>query len=394
MAGTGDFAISVHHLRVSYVTSRIYDKIHLDIRAPAAFVSRLCDLKPVGGLEVELPFRVPVETRDPAWQFWAQISERKKHLRPPADFPNLDSRRREAENLRKHMVPLRHKAKLDIATTPPPKVVKPKLEAFLYPFGWVTLATASLKWAEPVSLSDAADALGALETHEAVVATVGGSQNHTTLATAADTAADELQRHLVIDSDDEGWSLDTPFRLVTVIEGTPNGIPTMPQAGESLHLALNQLACGENPPLSPHDALVPRYRKDIKRFSWNPADLVYMLGCGAAIVLPNTITKHPRGAEESAADRHRRLALHIAFLAAATGLVASRPESDGPDDLRDWAKNAGRTLGRHFGPTPADARFWGLETRSYVTKTEAERTVGELLGEPLFTIHEAPASYP
>ncbi|MFJ4980814.1 hypothetical protein ACIP6X_36835 [Streptomyces coeruleorubidus] len=394
MAGAGDFAVAVQHLRVSYVTSRVYDKILLEIREPGAFVSRLCDLAPVGGLDISLPFRVPVEARDPAWQFWAEVAERRKTLRPPADFPDGDSRR-EAENLRRHMVPLRHEPGFDVITNVSnPEVVKPKLEAFLYPFGWVTLATASLKWAEPVSLTDAAEALAAIETQETVAVKVGDLRIPSTLAASVDVAADELQKHLVIDSKDAGWALDSPYRLVTVIEGLPDGNPTMPSPGGSLHLALNELACGEDPPLPPGDALVPRFRKDIKKFDWNPTDLVYMLACGAAVVLPKAITKHPRGGAESAAERHRRFALHLVFLSAALGLIQSRPESGGPDDLQDWAKKAGDTLGRHFGPTPADARFWGLESRSYVRRTYAEHTVSILLGKALSTIHAAPETYP
>ncbi|WP_157852764.1 hypothetical protein RFN58_19960 [Streptomyces iakyrus] len=387
-------AVSVRHLRVSYVTARIHDKVDLELRRPAAFVSRLCDLQPISGLQVGLPFRVPVEKRDPAWQFWSHVAEKPK-LRPPADFHDTATSRAQAEQLRKHLVPLRHEAGLEINVGDDvPEIVKSGLEVFLHPFGWTPLATVSLKWPQPIPVMDAIQALNALESHESAIVSLGGARRRVSLAAAVDVAADLLSDRLVTDEDDTGWSMDTAYRLATVIEGSPNSNPAMPEAGEALHLALNSLACGEEPPLPPQEALLPQYRKDSNRFAWSPTNLVFMLGCGTSVVLPEALSKHPHGLAESAAERHRRLALHLSYLAAATGLIRSIPATGGADDLRDWARHASFSLGRHFAPKPADTRFWGLETRAFLDKTDAQGDVQRLRKKPLNPLHGLPSEYP
>ncbi|OKJ10564.1 hypothetical protein AMK21_30230 [Streptomyces sp. CB00316] len=364
-----EIQILVNRLRVSYLHTHIHEEVPPDIQLPGAFVSRLCDLQPIRSLDVTLPFEIPVDRNKVEWQFWSKVSER-RDLRPLS--PHSASDRDEAERLRKAMVPLRHRAGLKVSS-----FERPLLEAFLHPFGWVLLATADLTWQQGIPLDDAVEALDELQRTPASVL-LGNAEYPATLDTAAKVAAQEVSREL---AGDPAWTGGS-HRLATVIDGSVDSTPaTMPSAGGAVHRALHHLSSGQSVLTNPEVAFVARWNEDTSAFSWIPTDLVYMLGRGTSIVLPQAIEERPRVPGIDTAGRHRRMALLVSYLAAALGLIQSRPQPSQGGYRDVWAEKAGDRLARLFGPTPAGLDYWGLEARSFLQKTDAVHYVEEIRRE-------------
>ncbi|MFI6447850.1 hypothetical protein [Kitasatospora sp. NPDC050543] len=369
--------VGVSRLRVSYVDTRIHEKVR-DIGLPGAFVSRLHHPEPVRDLPVTLPFEMPGRREDREddveWRFWSAVTGDGR-LRPPASRP-------EADKLFQSRVPLRHQAVLTSALD------TPRLEAFLHPFGWVLLATADVIWQRPVSLEEAAIALDSLQEDPAEV-TLGGAQHPATLATATAKAAEALSQRL---ADDDPWARLPAYRLVSVIDGKIDVAPTnlMPQRNSVVHQTLHQLSCGGPVLTKPQDCFVARYDSS-GYFNWDTSDLVYMLDRGAAVVLQQAVAWRPSAKAESTSGRHRRLALLLTYLSANAGLVRSKSR-DGV--LRDWAKDCASRLARLYGPEEAAADYWGLEARSYMCRTGAIDAIESTRGASLHEKHQSPRRYP
>ncbi|WP_331729231.1 hypothetical protein OG592_43525 (plasmid) [Streptomyces avidinii] len=370
-----EIEIKVSRLRVTYLATRIHERVTQDIALPGAFRRRLQTLEPVEGLQVTLPFEVPVDPGDVAWKFWAAAMEKDSRVRPP--FSDSDT-----QWLFRHRMPLRHQATL---TAP---FESPRLEALLHPFGWIVLATADLTWQEPVPLEEAAEALDERAAQGAEV-TVGSSRHQATFATAAGRAADALSAHLAGDTS----STLPGHRLVTVIDGSVNVEPTdMPPSQGAVQCALDKLSCGHGGPSQPALAFVARWDY-MGNFTWNPEDLVYMLQGGTSVVLPKAVTSRPSPSapEEDTAGRHRRFALMLAYLSANAGLIRARPHNQ---VLQDLAKEDANRLARLYGPWRADADYWGLEPQSYLHKTDAISDIESLLGVALEARRKPPSTYP
>ncbi|MFI1700296.1 hypothetical protein ACH419_30540 [Streptomyces bobili] len=367
-----------------------------DVGLPGAFVSRLCDLQPVKDLIIELPFPVPVDHRDPEWLFWKMITER-NNLRPPASLGSAGEARQEADRLFKHMMPLRHRPEVTASSFD-----TPTLEAFLHPFGWVLLATADLVWNPAVPLREAVQSLTERQADTARI-TLPSSDGHSiittqdaTVATAAEATADVLSERL---AHDPSWLVEG-HRLVTVIDGDVNPplppFAPMPRAGSPIHQAMHQMSSDATymPPLK--DAFVARWDNN-GSFAWIPTDLVYMLGLGTSVVLPQAVAKRPDARADSTSGRHRQLALLLTYLSATVELIKSRTPG-GPDHFEFWAEKAANHLTRLFSPTPVGRDYWGLESRAYLKKTGTIALINAIRssrGEsPLTPRYEPPNTYP
>ncbi|MFE1391104.1 hypothetical protein ACFW5M_33830 [Streptomyces albogriseolus] len=389
--------IKVNRLQVSYIATRIHHDVCRELKEPGSFVTRLCKPQPVRGLEVTLPFEVPVNQReDVAWQLWSKVA-RRPDLRPPSELGDISKQRDEGDRLRKRLVPLRHRMRLSApGSATPPFLERQSAEAFLHPFGWVVLSTVDVAWpkAESVSLEEAVNQLAEWENQPAWVA-IGNTQHKTTLANAQEDAADILARKLA----DKGtpWSPDCGHRVATVIDAPdPIEFPAdMPPPGGPLHQALHKLSWGKGTALKPGEAFVAHYSDG--EFRWIPSDLVYMCGVGTAIFLPEAIANYSHTKkralalqEETTSTRHRRMTLLITYLSAAAGLVQSAPDRESHGDVADWASRAAGYLSDLFAPKPAAAHFWGLETRRFLERTGGKWDVEDLLYGTLTVRRESP----
>jgi hypothetical protein len=99
----------------------------------------------------------------------------------------------------------------------------------------------------------------------------------------------------------------------------------------------------------------------------------------------------------STSERHRRNVLLVAYISALTGLIRAA-DMNRPSYFREWARTAGNTLGRLFGPG-SDYKDWGLLPRAFLTRTGMAEDVARKLGTPLvanpnFPVTDYPAVTP
>ncbi|MGX1266872.1 hypothetical protein [Streptomyces phaeoluteigriseus] len=388
-------AVLVRRLRVSFLSVRVHDKVKDSLGLPGAFMRCLRELQPIEGLYLELPFPTPVDQDDVEWLFWSKITER-KGLRPPAALGQANQEdRKEARRLWRAAMPLRYQAEI-VA----PSFQTPRLEAFLHPFGWVTISTADLAWDPPVALGDAVVALNNQQGSSAdVIMRLGdGSSSDlaktATVATASDVLTNLLSDRLATDqtSPMEG------HRLVTIIDGRIDGLRSMPGQSGPLFKALHRMTVTNGQTPHPKDAFVARW-DFTGRFGWIPTELIYMLGPGTSVVLTDAVNNRPPVRAESTAGKHRQLALLISYLLATSGLIKSRAP-DSPPDLEPLAKVACGRLTRLFLPDPPGAQYWGLEAQAYLEKTgtipaiEAGRSRWGLNPPTVTPRYAPPGSYP
>lgn len=380
--------VQVNRLRTSYIATRIHDQVTPNLAGPNTFIAYLLRLGTTGravaipgGLEVSLPFSSEDAT---AWSFWEAEKDAatrpRRGLRPPAD-------KSEAEALFAARIPLRHQAKLILPSSA--WFETPRMEALIYPFGWVVLVTVDHVWQKPVPLRDAADELVIHETQPASVL-LGSKLSETSVVGAAEIAAGELSKLLATG---EPWS-PAVHRLTTVIDGTVDPEPFgMPPKGGEILTAMHLLAGGAAPFPDPRNVLVPRW-DGARAFVWDPGDYVYMLRSGTCAILPRAIALRPASRGESTSGRHRRLELLIACLSANAGLIYAMP--NGSKVRGYWARKSAFWMGRIYGPDSPAADYWGLESRSYIDMSPAKAAVEELRGGPLFVAPgmEAPTRYP
>jgi hypothetical protein len=106
-----------------------------------------------------------------------------------------------------------------------------------------------------------------------------------------------------------------------------------------------------------------------------------MLDRGTALLAREFAADTLGPADVSTSDRHRRNVLLVAYVSALGGLIRAADMSR-PSYFREWAKTAGKTLGRLFGPG-SDYKDWGLVPRAYLTRTGLADDVADKLGTPL-----------
>jgi hypothetical protein len=165
----------------------------------------------------------------------------------------------------------------------------------------------------------------------------------------------------------------------------------MPQANQPLHVALDRLAAEATVPANPERALVSRWNGTA--FTWSSLDLVYMKDLGTSLVATAALASRPLSPEATTQARHRCLSLLLAHLAPSAGLVRAAPTTNS-QYLREWAHRASMRLSRLYGPAPAGADYWGLETRHYLINNSLCQEIERVRGQPLYAAHPAPTSYP
>jgi hypothetical protein len=349
-------------IRVSYVAGQTHDGLQV-IGQPGAFADRLRTLEPVHGLEVTLPFshEAPVDTT-----FWLRIAD-KHQLGLPLSTGV-------AASLRRSSVPLRHRASLTV----PPPITVPRLELHIHPFGVMAITSVDLSWSEPRPLTEVPAELINAEAKPASV-TVGAKTLECLMREVANLAASSTID--LLGDPGVGTARVIPVhRVVTVISGTlTEPLKALPTPNSALHLALHQLSSGGSIVAEPSSAFVAQWSG--LGYEWPTTSLLYMLDRGTALLAKEfaEVTLEPENLPTS--TRHRHNVLLVAYISALTGLIRAADMSH-PSYFREWAKNAGKTLGRLFGPG-SDYKDWGLMPRAYLTRTGLAEEVARKLGTPL-----------
>jgi hypothetical protein len=361
-------------IRVSYVAGQIHDRLQV-IGEPGAFADRLRTLEPVHGLEVTLPMAAdaPVDTT-----FWLRIAD-KQHLDRPFSTAV-------AASLRRSGIPLRHKARLAV----PPPIMVPRLELYVHPFGVMAISTIDLSWSQPRPLAEVPAELASAEA-KPVSATVGSETRECPMREVASLAA-SLTVGLLSDPGVGTTRAIPVHRVATVISGTlSKPLEALPIPNSALHLALHHLSSGGSIVAQPSSAFVAQWSG--LGYDWPITSLLYMLDRGTAL-LAKEFADATLGPEDvPTSERHRVNVLLVAYISALTGLIRAADMSQ-PSYFSEWAKTAGKTLGRLFGPG-SDYKDWGLVPRAYLTRTGSAEDVARKLGTPLVPNPDFPVTaYP
>lgn len=348
-------------MRVSYVAGQIHDSLRV-IGQPVAFEDRLRGLQPINGLVVTLPFAYDAQ---PDTDFWLRIAERQQVDEPLSTTV--------AANLRRKGVPLRHRASIVAA----PLIILPRLELHVHPFGVVAVCSLDLSWSPPQPLGKIPRELAIAEAERASV-TVGSAMWEGPIRDVARQAASRTVG--LLGDPGAGTTRQIPMhRVATVISGTLlKPLDALPAPNSALHLALHQLSSGDSIVAQPSSALVPHWSG--LGYEWPSTRLLYMLDRGSAL-LAKEAAEVTLGEDMSTSERHRRNVLLVAYISALTGLIRAADLSQ-HDLFAGWATNAGKTLGRLFGPG-SDYKDWGLMPRAFLTRTGSADDVARKLGTPL-----------
>ena len=349
-------------IRVSYVAGQIHDRLQL-IGQPTAFADRLSSLEPIHGLGVTLPFAhdAPVDT-----SFWLRIADRQQVELPLSSAV--------AAGLRRSGIPLRHRASLAV----PPPITLPRLELHMHPFGVMGICSVDLSWSPPRPLEEVPAELGNAEA-KLVSVTVGAETRQCLVGEVASLAASWTVD--LLSNPGVGITRAIPVhRVATVISGTlSRPLEALPAPNSALHLALHQLSSGGSIVAQPSSAFVAQWSG--LGYEWPITSLLYMLDRGTALLAHEAVEAALRSGDVPTSERHRRNVLLVAYISALTGLIRAADMSQ-PSYFREWAKTAGKTLGRLFGPG-SDYRDWGLVPRAYLTRTGSADDVARKLGMPL-----------
>lgn len=349
-------------IRVSYVAGQIQDRLQV-IGEPGAFADRLRTLQPVCGLEVTLPMAddAPVDKT-----FWLRIADRQQ-----VDLPLSTS---VAASFRRSGVPLRHRASLAV----PPPIKVPRLELYVHPFGVVAICSVDLSWSPSHPLTQVPAELADAEAKPVSVA-VGDKAWQCLLREAASLAA-SCTVDLLSNPGVGTTTAIAAHRVVTVISGTlAKPLDTLPPPNSALHLALHKLSSGGSIVAQPSSAFVAQWSG--LGYEWPSTSLLYMLDRGTAL-LAKEFAEATLGPQDlPTSTRHRHNVLLVAYISALTGLIRAADMSR-PSYFSEWAKTAGKTLGRLFGPG-SDYKDWGLMPRAYLTRTGLAEDVARKLGTPL-----------
>jgi hypothetical protein len=365
-------------IRVSYVAGQIHDRLQV-IGQPGAFADRLRTLEPLHGLEVTLPMAhdIPVDTT-----FWLRIAD-KQQLDAPLSMTV-------AADFRRSGIPLRHRASL----LAPPEITMPRLELHVHPFGVMAISSVDLSWSQPRPLTEVPAELTNAEAKPASVG-VGAETRECLVREAASLAASRTVR--LMSDPNEGTTRVIPtHRIVTVISGTlSEPLQTLPTPNSPLHLALHQLSSGGSIVAQPSSAFVAQWSG--LGYDWPSTSLLYMLDRGTALLAKEFAETTLGPGDEATSARHRRNVLLVAYISALTGLIQAA-DMNQPSYFREWAKTAGKTLGRLFGPGSV-YKDWGLLPRAYLTRTGLAEDVERKLGTPLvpnpnFPVTDYPAATP
>lgn len=348
----------VARLRLSQVATRIHDHL-AHVGLPGEFQEILAARRPVSGIEVTLPYSddTPVDTA-----FWSTIAENRSLSQTVNEAL--------AKILRRHGVPLRHRAAVEIDNPPGGASAGPSYaEVHLHPFGAVGVTTIDIVWRDALPLAEVWSLVDEMQSTAARI-TVANAEIATTVGEGSAAVARRVVE-VVAEPGGREWIVPSDYRIVSVIDGSVRPLPAaMPPPSSAMHGALHYLCGGTDPLASPGDAFVPLWSG--ANFDWSPTQLVYMLDRGAAVwSLP---TPRP---SETAGGRHRRLVLLLAHVTATVGLVIASQESANVL-FSEWARIAAQRLARLYGPS-STLTVLGLETRRYVNNTQVRQVIEQVL---------------
>jgi hypothetical protein len=266
----------------------------------------------------------------------------------------------------------------------------PRLELQLHPFGVMAICSVDLKWSPPRPLGEVPAELANAEAKPASMA-VGVKTRECLVSEVASLAACTAVDLL----GDPGASMTRAIpmhRVTTVISGTQSQpLEALPAPNSALHLALHQLSWGGSIVAQPSSAFVAQWSG--LGYEWPITSLLYMLDRGTALLAKEAVAATLGPEDVPTSERHRSNVLLVAYISALTGLIRAADMSR-PSYFSEWAKTAGKTLGRLFGPG-SDYKDWGLMPRAFLTRTGSADDVTRKLGMPLVPNANFPvAAYP